>query len=111
MEISYRTRKLQKQCTKKKEAEKHLGNECAAKLMLRLDDLRAAECLADISHLPPARLHELTGADNEVFSVDLAHPFRLLFVPDEDPVPMSDDGGIDRSSIRTIKIIDIRDTH
>jgi len=45
------------------------------------------------------------------FSVDLAHPFRLLFIPAKDPVPEKNDGGIDLEQITEIEIIGIEDTH
>ena len=50
--------------------EKHFGAKKAGKLKQRLMELGAADTLADISHLPPARCHELTGKDAGTFSVD-----------------------------------------
>lgn len=83
----------------------------ARKLRQRLAELGAAYSLADISHLPPARRHELTGDLKGHFSVDLAHPYRLLFVPAEEPVPRDRSGGIDRGAVGAVEIVDIRDTH
>jgi len=74
-------------------------------------ELGAAETLADISHLPPARCHELTEKDAGTFSVDLEHPYRLLFISADDPVPLLADGGIDRKQVKEIEIIEIKDTH
>jgi len=65
----------------------------------------------EISHHLPARCHELTGKQTGQFSVDLEHPYRLLFIPAENPVPWLKDGGIDRSKVREIEIIDVKDTH
>ena len=74
-------------------------------------ELQAAENLAVISHLPPARCHELVGNRAGQFSVDLKHPFRLLFEPDHDPVPQKADGAIDRTLVTAIIIVEIADTH
>jgi len=75
---------------------KQLGAKNAGKLKQRLMELGAADTLADISHLPPARCHELTGKDAGIFSVDIENPYRLLFISADDPVPLLADGGIDR---------------
>jgi len=79
--------------------------------MQRMAELNAANSLEDISHLPPHRLHELTGERKGQFSVDLKHPFRLLFIPINEPLPQKEDGGLDKTKIDEIQIIDIEDTH
>ena len=90
---------------------KQLGAKSANKLKQRMMELGAYDTLSDISHLPPPRCHELTGKDAGTFSVDLEHPYRLLFIPANDPVPVCSDGGIDRKQVTEIEIIEIRDTH
>jgi len=111
MLIYFHTSKLQKICNTEREAVKKLGPRCARKLMQRLQELDAAECLADISRVPPPRCHELTGNRNEQLSVDLQHPYRLLFIPANDPVPQTADGGLDWEKVTEIEIIEIADTH
>ena len=74
-------------------------------------ELKAAGSLAEMSRLPPARCHELGGNRAGQYSVDLEHSYRLLFVPSHDPLPLRDDGGIDRARIVEIEIIGIEDTH
>ncbi|WP_435051706.1 type II toxin-antitoxin system RelE/ParE family toxin [Desulfolithobacter dissulfuricans] len=83
----------------------------ARKLQQRLMELKAASTLDDISRLPPARCHELTGNRKGQLSVDLEHPYRLLFVPAHNPLPTKEDGGVDWASITEIEIIGIVDTH
>ena len=59
-----------------------------------------------------ASRHELTkGKRSGKLSVDLDHPYRLIFIPDHDPVPRRDDGGLDWSQVTTIKIVGVEDTH
>lgn len=74
-------------------------------------ELSAAHALSDIACLPQARCHELTGNRKGQLSVDVEHPYRLLFVPADDPVPHKPDGGLNWSEIREIEILDITDTH
>ena len=111
MKIYFRTNKLKKICSRDKEMVKELGAKMTAKLKQRLMELSAADTLSVISHLPPPRCHELTGKAAGIFSVDLEHPHRLLFIPAYDKTPLREDGGIDRKQIREIEIIEIRDTH
>ncbi len=61
MDIYFKTKKLQKICSKQNEAIKKLGVTGGRKLMQRMLELQAAVTLSDISHLPPRRLHELSG--------------------------------------------------
>jgi proteic killer suppression protein len=91
--------------------QKQLGQAMARKLMQRMTELKAAEALSDISHLPPPRCHELTGNRAGQFSVDLEHPYRLLFIPADDPIPYREDEGIDLALVKEIEIISIKDTH
>lgn len=79
--------------------------------MQRMSELRAAIALIDISHLPPPRLHELSGNRKGQFSVDLYHPYRLLFILANNPCPLKEDGGLDKEKITQVEIIEIVDTH
>ncbi|MCF6290311.1 MAG: killer suppression protein [Desulfobacterales bacterium] len=111
MHISFKIRKLQKICSKSLEAKRYLGAKCGRKLQQRMMELKAAETLADISRLPPARCHELTGNRAGQLSVDLEHPYRLLFIVANDPPPELESGGLDRESVTEIEITEIADTH
>lgn len=110
MKVFFRSNKAQKVCSNKKEGIRKYGPACADKIRQRLSELAAAEALSDLSHLPPCRCHELTNRGG-VFSVDLAHPYRLLFIPAHDPVPRKSDGGIDLTQVTEVEIISIEDTH
>lgn len=37
--------------------------------------------------------------------------YRLIFIPDHDPVPRLKDGGLDWSKVTAIKILGVEDTH
>ena len=81
------------------------------KLQQRLMELKAAPCLDDISKVPPPRCHPLSGDRDGQLSVDLEHPYRLLFIPANDPIPLTQDGGLDWTKVTEIEIVDIVDTH
>ena len=83
----------------------------ARKLQQRLMELKAAYCLADISRVPPARCHPLSGNRDGQLSVDLEHPYRLLFIPANDPIPVTQDGGLNWAKVTEIEIVGIIDTH
>lgn len=111
MEITFRTKKLQKSCSVEKEAIKTYGPKRARRLMQRLMELRAADNLAQIPRTPPPRCHELTGNLKGTLSVDLDHPMRLLIVPAHDPLPVKRDGGLAWDEVTAVEITAIEDTH
>lgn len=111
MDVTFRSKKLQKTCSNHREALKAHGPNRGKRLLQRLLELRAADNLSQIPHTPPPRCHELTGNMKGTFSVDLDHPWRLLFVPNHDPVPKLPDGGWDLSAITAVEITKIEDTH
>ncbi|MDZ4198629.1 MAG: type II toxin-antitoxin system RelE/ParE family toxin [Kiritimatiellia bacterium] len=111
MVVYFHTSKLQKQCSSKGEAIRKFGPERAKKLMQRLQELEAAENLADIARVPPPRCHELKEDRKGQLSVDLQHPYRLLFIPANDPVPQTAEGGLDWEKVTKIEIVEIEDTH
>ena len=111
MIIYFRSKKLQKICSVKNETIKKYGPKMATRIHQRLMELKAAACLEEISKVPPPRCHLLTGNRKGQLSVDLEHPYRLLFIPVDDPAPLTEDGGLDWAMVREIEIIDIVDTH
>ena len=53
----------------------------------------------------------MSGNREGQLSVDLEHPYRLLFIPANDPVQVMQDGGLDWAQVTEIEIIEIADTH
>lgn len=82
----------------------------AKRIRQRLDDLRAAEVLEDMRHVP-GRCHELKGDRAGQLSLDLDHPYRLIFEPANAPVPTKEDGGLDWTKVTAVIIIGVVDTH
>ena len=111
MELHYKSKSLQKACENERESDRRWGSKCAHIVRRRLLQLAAAESLAVIETLPPARLHLLSGARAGQFAVDALQPFRLIFEPWHDPVPTLPDGGIDKARITAIRILGVEDYH
>jgi proteic killer suppression protein len=114
VDISFKSTKLQKQFNEGRQLEKKQGSRRAKLIRLRMAELRAALSLADF--LPPksgpCRCHELTqGKRVGQLSVDLDHPYRLIFVPNYETVPVKPDGGLHWEQVTVIVIIEIEDTH
>ncbi|WP_449417638.1 hypothetical protein [Phormidium nigroviride] len=80
----------------------------AKKLKARLADLIAA---SSVTELVAGHPHPLTGDLAGKFALDLVHPKRLVFEPEHDPIPRTEDGGIDWSQVTRINIIWIGDYH
>ncbi len=111
MRISFQQQKLQKVCENWKECVRRFGPEKAKLLQLRLDQLRYAMSLEEMRSLPQVRCHELKGNRASQISLDLKHPYRLIFEVADDPVPMQPDGGLDWKGVRSIRIVEVVDYH
>jgi proteic killer suppression protein len=103
--------KLQKECNDTKLRVRRYGPRRAELIRRRLDELRAADVLEDIRHLPGPRCHELKADRDGQLSVDLDHPYRLIFEPANDPIPCKLDGGLDWSQVTAVRILEVTDTH
>jgi plasmid maintenance system killer protein len=111
MDVYFQTARMAKDLNSDVLRPRKHGDRRAAKLKLRLGELRAAATLADVFKLPAARCHQLKADKDECFSVDLDHPYRLIFEADHDPVPRRADGGIDVEAVTAVLVTGIEDTH
>lgn len=110
MNITFKKKKLEKICNSRKLAQKEFGKIMGDRLMQRLEELSSCESLEIMKYLPQARCHELIQDRKGQLSVDLEHPYRLIFIPEPSFSYLSD-GGLDWSSVKKIKIISVEDTH
>lgn len=113
MDITFANTSLKKQLNEEKAMIKAHGPLRTKKLKIVLTQLRAAPSLAIFAPpmSPPHRCHELTGNRKGQLTVDLDHPYRLVFIPEHDPLPQRAEGGLDWKQVINIKIIAIEDTH
>jgi len=107
MEIFYSSAKLAKVCNSQLSRRKKLGPREGDLLGRRLDDLDAADTLADVRPPFPGRCRELRENRRGQLAMDLVHPRRLIFSPANDPVPRNDAGGLDWSRVTKILIEEI----
>lgn len=110
VDIIYAKADLQELCNDGRVATKKLGAACAKKLRRRLDDLAAARMLA-VCRVLPGRCHELKGDLAGCLAMDLDGGSRLIFRPDQEPVPTTADGGLDWSGVTRIRIVMVKDYH
>lgn len=110
MDITFNTKRLAKYANQNRLAQQKLGALRARKYKQRLDDLLAVTTLEDVRHLP-GRYHELSGNRKGEWACDLDQPYRLIFIPHEDPIPTNDEGQYIWLEIKGIEIIDITDYH
>lgn len=111
MELNYKNRKLKAACESEKDANRLWGAQCARIVRRRLAQLAAADSLAVIETIPPARLHPLSGVRAGQFAVDARQPYRLIFEPWHDDVPLSPDGSVDKARITRVRILGVEDYH
>lgn len=113
MNITFGTAKLRKELNDAKAMIKAHGPLRTKKLQIVLTQLHAAPSLGTFAPpmSPPHRCHELIGNRKGQLTVDLDHPYRLVFVPDHEPLPLRPEGGLDWKQVTTIKIVGIEDTH
>jgi proteic killer suppression protein len=103
MEISFKDKKLKKHCEDITSLKKSYGAQ-APTIMQRINEIKAAESLLDISKLPHLRLHPLQGTYKNCYAIDIKHPYRIIISPQNGTTQ-------DYKTIGQIMIIDIIDYH
>ncbi len=111
MDIVFRTAKLRKIFNSERLLQMEYGAEMARIIMRRMSVLRAARTLQEITIHRPERRHELKGQRKGQFAVDLKHPYRLVFRPNQDPLPRKSDGSLELEAITAIIILNVEDYH
>jgi len=114
MQVQISNKKLKRAIEDDAERTKRFGAEMAKKIQLRMGALVAAESLAVFwpPNSGPERCHELKGSLAGTFSMDLKHPYRLLFWPVDAPNYVGAEDEKQRwQAIKAIEIISVEDTH
>jgi proteic killer suppression protein len=114
MQVYISNKKLKRTIEDDAERTKRFGAEMAKKIKLRMGALAAAESLAAFwpPNSGPERCHELKGDLARTFSMDLKHPYRLLFWAVD--VPKELDATDEKQwwqAINAVEIVSIEDTH
>lgn len=111
MNLRFKTRKFEKAANAESLGNREWGPRRAAKVRQRLVELKAANTLADMGTLPPARCHQLREDLDEQFAVDISGNERMVFEIDHNPIPRRPDKGIDLAQVTAIKILRVEDYH
>lgn len=89
MDITYKSKKLERICTNAKVAERSYGREMADKIQMRIDQIMAAETVEMMIQLRIGRCHSLTSNRKGQYAVDLVHPYRLVFEKHGDEIQIA----------------------
>ncbi|MDA2364254.1 type II toxin-antitoxin system RelE/ParE family toxin [Bacillus cereus] len=104
MEISYATTRLEKILTNERKIQKQY-TAFYKKIINRMSEIRAANNLDEIPHVPPPRRHKLEGNYSDCWGVDISKNFRIVLKPNGD----WDES--DLTTINKITILSIGDYH
>lgn len=79
MKIEYKNGKIQRVCEDASVAERVYGCEMAAKIQMRIDQIRAADSVEMMIQYRIGRCHSLHQNRKNQYAVGLVHPQRLVF--------------------------------
>ena len=79
MEVTFRTRKLEKEYREHSRAVKSYGTEVARKYIQRINIIRQARNFEELVRLPALGCHSLKGDRHGQYSIKLTGFYRLIF--------------------------------
>lgn len=105
VDVFFADRKFGETCASQRELRRKVGEVRAKRIMLRLQQLRVADDLADLRHVT-GRVHAL-GADLQgLVALDLDGPYRLLIEPLWDL-----DGPVEWEKVTQVLVVGVDDYH
>ncbi|HEX6847100.1 MAG TPA: hypothetical protein VF144_08985 [Chitinophagaceae bacterium] len=110
MNISFATKDLRKWANDDRKALKDLGKVRAMLYKRRLTQMQDAVTLEDVRFLA-GNYHELKTTRKGQWGCDLDQPYRLVFKPQQNPIPENEDGQYIWKEITGIEILDIINYH
>ena len=110
MEIEYSNR-IERHFRTESALRRAYGAHRAESIIARLLVLSDYATLSNVPTTPPERRHLLVGNREGQYAVDVHDQYRLTYVPDHDPVPQREDGGVDTDRVTVIVVIDVLDYH
>ena len=110
MKITFSNKKLEKLVENDRKMVKELGSLRAAILKKRITQLKFASNLENVRHLS-GNYHELKKNRKGQWSCDLDQPYRLIFTPQEKPIPTNEDGQYIWIEISELEVIEIINYH
>ncbi|MBN2837865.1 MAG: type II toxin-antitoxin system RelE/ParE family toxin [Fusobacteriaceae bacterium] len=103
MKVTYKSKKLEKECSDYSLLVKSYGLQIAKKVIQRLNELESSSDLSVMSKIRSARLHKLSGDRSDEYAMDLTGNYRLIIT--------SGDENIKLDQIKIVRIEKIEDYH
>lgn len=79
MDVTFKTRKLQRCYEESTRATREFGSEVGRKYILRINTIKGAKSIEDLKKLPVLRCHLLKGDRQGQWAVNLNGFYRLIF--------------------------------
>lgn len=108
MDIAFKDKDVERLCSDEKHMTKKLGKSSAKKLRTRLTELCVA---ANLDEVVSGRPHLLYNDFEGCIGLELAGGMRLVIEPNHSPLPLLDDGGLDRKLITSVCVVFVGDYH
>lgn len=110
MDIAFTDKKLEELVNNDRKCVKVFGKFRAEKIKDRMAQLRSATTLEEVRYLP-GNFHELTSNRKGQWACDLDQPYRLVFAPQNKPVPTNVHGQYVWLEITGIEVKEIVNYH
>lgn len=89
MDITYKSKRLERVCTDARAAERAYGPEMAEKIHRRIDQISAADTVEMMIEFHIGRCHPLSHNRKGQYAMDLVQPYRLVFEKDGDEIQIA----------------------
>ncbi len=98
LKINYKSNSLERICTNYSIAQRKYGERMAKLIHQRVDELLSADSVEMLIQYSIGRCHPLEGDRKGEYSMDLVHPYRLIFEQN-------------KTNVQVVRIINIEDYH
>ena len=110
MKITFTDKKFAKLVNDDQKLVKEFGVLRTKILRRRLTQLKDASNLEEIRNLP-GNYHELSHNRKGQWACDLDQPYRLIFRPDESPMPVNENGQYIWFEIKAVEVVEVINYH
>jgi plasmid maintenance system killer protein len=104
MKITYSSEKLATQFNSKQEILKKFGPR-TKKVVERIDVIETAENLMEIEKIEVLQCRQLSNNPSAQWIMKIVANYSMIFVLDHSPIPLSEDGSINKLLVTDIRII------
>lgn len=89
VDITYKSKKLEKECTNRAICRKKHGDKMAKVIFMRIDQISAATFVEELVVNKIGRCHALIGERDRQYAIDLMQPYRLIFEKHGDTIQIA----------------------